>query len=381
MKITISSQDLREALKLVQNTLSTNADITSHFVFTSEGTGVSVMSCSPPRQFSKIPMVGATVQGEGTFTLEGKSLISAVGVCNGVIEIEYDEEQKSVSLNVENQGGAQASSLDPESFPPWVDKFNQATKICEKSSSILYDTLNTNRQYVSQDETRRPELAMLLIEDGQAYACDGFMLNISRHEELKGMDLKIHFKDFAPLMKFLKAYEGNVIEILTGGQASFFKAEDGGVFGIMDLPYTYPPITQPYSKAFDWIPRRVWRLSKENLMNGLTFLSAFADKTDYRVIFKDPEDEALLTPSIEMKPNSGKGNLSFNLEVPPFEHGETPLEDINDLSDLMYATRLREKGEGEDIPTFDFNYLSVKKALEIYNDTVTFGCTREGKKG
>jgi hypothetical protein len=47
----------------------------------------------------------------------------------------------------------------------------------------------------------------------------------------------------------------------------------------------------------------------------------------------------------------------------------------------MYATRLKEKGEGDDISNFDFNYLSIKKAVEIYNDNIVFGCTREGNKG
>lgn len=379
MKITVSAQDLKETLSIAQNTLGSNQDITSHFIFTSEEVGVSVMACSPPRQFSKIPVIGATVQDKGSFSIEGKRLITATNVMTGVVEIEYNDEEKEVSLKG-SEGEATTVSLDPEAFPPWVEKFEQATKVGEISASILYDTLNTNRQYVSQDDSRRPELAMILIEGGKAIACDGYMLNMSRHDDLQGMDVKIHYKDIAPLMKFLKSYDGNVIEVLSGGQATFFKAEDGAVFAVMDLPYTYPPITQQYADAFNWTPRRVWRLSKDNFMNGLTFLSAFADKTNYKVTFKDPEDEALLPPSLEMNSSNSK-TLSYNLEVPPFEDAEKPLEEITDLSNLMYATRLKEAGEGDDIATFDFNYLSIKKAVEIYNDNIVFGCTREGKKG
>lgn len=379
MKVTVSAQDLKETLSIAQNTLGTNQDITSHFIFTSEEAGVSVMACSPPRQFSKIPVIGATVQDKGSFSIEGKRLITATNVMTGVVEIDYDEEEKEVSLKG-SEGEATTVSLDPDAFPPWIEKFKQATKVGEISSSILYDTLNTNKQYVSQDDSRRPELAMILIEDGKAIACDGYMLNMSRHDDLQGMDVKIHYKDIAPLMKFLKAYEGNVIEVLSGGQATFFKAEDGAVFAVMDLPYIYPPITQQYADAFNWTPRRVWRLSKDNFMNGLTFLSAFADKTNYKVTFKDPEDEALLPPSLEMNSSNSK-TLSYNLEVPPFEDAEKPLEEITDLSNLMYATRLKEVGEGDDIATFDFNYFSIKKAVEIYNDNIVFGCTREGKKG
>lgn len=382
MKITVSAQDLKETIGIAQNTLGSNQDITSHFIFCSEGNGVSVMACSPPRQFSKIPVIGATFQGgEGSFSIEGKRLTSIVGVAKGVIEVSYDQESKEVSIKTENGEGTN-SSLDPESFPPWEDKLNQATLVKEVSSSVLYDTLNTNRVYVSQDDSRRPELAMLLIENGKAYACDGFMLGIARHDELQGLDLKIHFKDISPLQKFLKAYDGNAIEVRVGGQATFFKAEDGASFGIMDLPYTFPPITQQYADAFDWTPRRVWRLSKDNVIDGLTFLSAFADKTDYRVSFKDPEDEALLPPQISMSPSSGKGDLSYNFEVPLYELAEdTDLSTITDLGEKMYATRLREAGEGEDIATFDFNYLSIKKAIETQDNIIVMGCNREGKKG
>lgn len=379
MKITVSAQDLKETLSIAQNTLGTNQDITSHFIFSSEKEGVSVMACSPPRQFSKIPVIGATLQEKGSFSIEGKRLITATAVMKGVVEIEYNEDEKEVTLKG-SEGEANTVSLDPSAFPPWIEKFKQATKVGEISASILYDTLNTNRQYVSQDDSRRPELAMVLIEDGKAIACDGYMLNMSRHDDLQGMNVKIHYKDIAPLMKFLKAYDGNVIEVLSGGQATFFKAEDSALFAIMDLPYTYPPITQQYADAFNWTPRRVWRLSKENFMNGLTFLSAFADKINYKVSFKDPEDEALLPPRLEMKSSTNK-SLSYNLEVPLFEDADKPLEEITDLSDLMYATRLKEAGEGDDISTFDFNYLSIKKAVEIYNDNIVFGCTREGNKG
>ena len=280
------------------------------------------MACSPPRQFSKIPVIGATVQDKGSFSIEGKRLITATTVMNGVVEIEYNDEEKEVSLKG-SEGEATTVSLDPDAFPPWVEKFKQATKVGEISASILYDTLNTNRQYVSQDDSRRPELAMILIEGGKAIACDGYMLNMSRHDDLQGMNVKIHYKDIAPLMKFLKAYDGNVIEVLSGGQATFFKAEDGALFAVMDLPYTYPPITQQYADAFNWTPRRVWRLSKDNFMNGLTFLSAFADKTNYKVSFKDPEDEALLPPSLEMNSSNSK-TLSYNLEVPPSRTQRSP---------------------------------------------------------
>ena len=53
MKITVSAQDLKETLSIAQNTLGTNQDITSHFIFTAEEAGVSVMACSPLVSFQR----------------------------------------------------------------------------------------------------------------------------------------------------------------------------------------------------------------------------------------------------------------------------------------------------------------------------------------
>lgn len=379
MKITISSTDLKESLGIASNTLGSNSDITKHFIFTTEGTGVNVMACSPPRQFSKIPLIGATVQESGSFSIEGEKILKAVGAVEGALDLSFNEETKEINFK-SGFGDGTFSSLDPESFPPWNTKLSEATLVKSISSSVLYDTLNSLKTYVSTDESRRPELSMLVIEGGKAMACDGFMLGISRNDELNGLDLKIHQKDIAPLQKFLKAYDGNAIEILNGDQSTFFRAEDGAAFGVMDLPYTFPPMTAQYADAFEWTPRRVWRLSKENFLKGLTFLTAFVDKTNLKVTFKDPEDESLLPPQILMK--GGSNPVSYNLQVPEFDFDDgTDINTITDLGDKMYATRLREAGEGEDIPSFDFNYMSIKKVLDSQDNIMVFGCSRESKRG
>ena len=379
MKITISSTDLKDSLGIASNTLGSNSDITKHFIFKTEGTGVNVMACSPPRQFSKIPLIGATVQESGSFSIEGEKILKAVGVVEGALDLSFNEETKEINFK-SGFGDGTFSSLDPESFPPWNTKLSEATLVKSISSSVLYDTLNSLKTYVSTDESRRPELSMLVIEGGKAMACDGFMLGISRNDELNGLDLKIHQKDLAPLQKFLKAYEGNAIEILKGDQSTFFRAEDGAAFGVMDLPYTFPNQMEQYADAFEWTPRRVWRLSKENFLKGITFLTAFVDKTNLKITFKDPEDESLLPPQILM--NGGGNPVSYNLQVPEFDFDDgTDINTITDLGDKMYATRLRENGEGEDISSFDFNYMSIKKVLESQDNIMAFGCSREAKRG
>jgi hypothetical protein len=383
MKITISTQDLKEALNISQNTLGSSSDITSHFIFHKEGTGASVLSCSPPRTFSKIPLLGATVVDEGDFSLDGKRTLKAISAVSGVLNVEHTESESSqgeVSFKAE-KGSLTLNSLNPESFPPWLDKLNEAEGDKEVSANVLYDTFNTLKSYISNDDGRRPELAMLVVEEGKAYACDGFGLALARHNDFNGLNLKVHFKDINPLLKFLKAHEGQMIKMKSGAQATFYCAEEGAVFGTMDLPYTFPSaVSTQYAEAFDWVPRRVWRITKDSVNSAINFLSAGADATDFKITLSHSEGD-LLPPRMEMRPSSGKGNLSYNLEVPPFEHEETPLDQIENPGEKMYASRQREKIEGGDIESFSFNYQYMKRALDTSDPIITFGCNQEGTKG
>jgi hypothetical protein len=383
MKVTISTSDLKEALGICQSTLGSSSDITSHFVFIREGSGASVISCSPPRTFSKVPLAGATIQDTSSFSLDGKRILQAINAVNGVLEISHSEEedeQGDVELKSPN-GSLTLGSLDPSSFPPWMDKLGEATLLKEVSSSVLYDTLNTLKGYISQDDSRRPELSMLVVEDGKAFACDGFALSIAKHSEYEGLNLKLHYKDIAPLMKFLKAYDGNTIEILSGGQATFFRAEDGATFGAMDVPHTFPPIMSQYAEAFSWVPRRVWRVSKESLLTGINFLSAGADKADFRVSYNHAEGE-FSPPYLEMKPSNGKGSLTYNLTELPVNLAEGEgVDSVVDPGDRMYLSRMETTVDSDDISSFKFNYLNMKRATETMGDAIVFGCNQENNKG
>ena len=374
MKISISTPDLKEALTLSQNTLGTNSDITSHFVFVKEGTNASVLSCTLPRTFSKVPLVGATVTGDGSFTLEGKRIIQAISAISGVLEISPDDEG-TVSVSLE-KGNLVLPSLDSESFPPWVSKLEDATLMKEVSASILYDAINSLKSYVSVEENRRPELAMLYVSGGKAYACDGFGMSVARHDELVGLDLKIHSKELASLLKFLKANENLSIEVLSGDQCYFFKGENGSVFGVTDLPHSFPQTVLSYASAFDWTPHKVWAVTKGSLSTAIKFLRAGADTSDCKVLFTDEGD--LLPPSLSMRPSNTKGVLSYSLDTVSL--GEDS-ENAVDPGEVMFRARQAESHDGDEIKEFGFNYLFMSRAMESLSDNIFIGCNQENNKG
>jgi hypothetical protein len=154
------------------------------------------------------------------------------------------------------------------------------------------------------------------------------------------------------------------------------------------IPFNMPEaITTKYIEAFDWTPRRVWRLDKSDLSNALQFLMAGASDSDYKVTMIDPESETLSPPRLEMSSSSGKKNISYSLNEVSFEQDITAdfdLDTISDLADRMYVSRkiLTLKGEGnqeDDIQSFSFNHNYMKRALDVSDKVVNVGCNKEGE--
>ena len=377
MKISISTQDLKSAVALASNTLGAASDITSHFVFVKDGNGASVMSCSLPRTFSKVPLIGAQVTGEGSFTVEGKRLIQMLGAVTGVVNIEMGE-GKNVKFTLPN-GQLALTSLDPDSFPSWLARAGGAQEETKVSASILFDTFNSLKSYVCTEESR-DELAQLYVDSGKAYACDGFGMSVARSDSLNGLSLKIHTKDISPLLKFLKNKEADQVEVLKGEQSSFFKAEDGSIFGVMDISSKYPQTILSYAEAFEWTPHRVWGVKKSSLNTAIKFLRAGADKDDLKVTLTDEGD--MLPLKLSMRPSNGKGDMSYNLSSASIENPDQDLELFTSPDEKMFIERSRKGLTEGSFDSFSFNYQYMTRAMEsIPSENVFIGCNKEGNKG
>ena len=410
MKITVAIQDLKDALSTSQATLGGANDITSHYLFSVEGERVDIMSTDLPRLFSKVSLTGAQVEwpeveepeetdeeteeddeeavNTAPFTVDGKRLMKAVSASSGVAVISYEDSQ--VTLSVEG-GSLVFGSLDPESFPPWMDGFDAAKSKggVKIPADALYDVLGGLKPYLSTDENRRPELCMLTWVDGIAYACDGFALGVARHESFAKLDgVKIHFKDISSMQKTLKSALGDEVEVLDLPKSTFLILPDGTLYGFMKLPHTYPSITQKYSGAFDYEPNRVWCFSKNTLSSALSFLGAGAADNDTTVNFTDDLTQALAEPLLEMDASSAGKKLTYTLSQ---EEIDTPLPEGGDLKKFDPSTvqHLGErmvvtyrvaaaKGEGkDDIPTFAFNSELKKRVIDTFSDRVYFGVELE----
>lgn len=388
MKITISKNDLKEGLDRASSTLGKGEDITSHFLFSLKNeNSCDVLSCDPPRMFSSIPLVGVKCEGEGQFTIDGKRLLQAINSIDGLIEITHSEGDISFKSG---KGELTFSSLNPANFPPWETMLSESTLANEDgnfTTSVMNEALNSLRPYCSQNEQRQPELCMVLFKEGKAFACDGFGLAMAKSEDFDDVELKVHFKDISSLGKFLKAYEGEELQILKGEKATFLKVPNGSTIGLMNIPFDMPDkITTQYADAFDWTPRRVWKFNKASLLNAISFLSSGASDGDHAITFTDSEEEAFTSPQLEMKPSSGKGVLSYSLDsisFKPEEGVEIDLAQIEDLGERMWVNRhLLDKSEEEaDIKVWRFNALFMKRAIDVITkEDIIFGCNQENEK-
>lgn len=399
VKIEVSSNDLKETLNIAQATLSSDSDITSHFLFSCVGQKVFVLSSELPRTFSKIPLNGAKVTYDedseelaeelASFTVNGKRLLKASTVAQGVISIEHENGEVKFSSD---HGVLTFGSLDPHAFPGWETRLSKVEENSswKVSADVLADILVGLKPYVSEDEVKRSELCLIAFIEGIAYGCDAFGLGMARHEEIKDVDgVKIHVRDIGSMYKYLRAHSGNDVTVLSSPQATFMSMEDGAVYGFMDLPSRYPDITKKYSDAFDYKPARVWALDKGRFLSAISFLSAGASGTDTTCTFLDSLSEPLAPPRLEMQSESGRGVLGYDLQetsvTPILEDGVSLKEGDSSLMSTLGERMivedmiLREKGEEkQDIPTFKFNSASFKRILDTVEETIYFGVEREG---
>ena len=388
--IEIAVNDLKDALTIGQTTLSSATDITSHFMFMTEKNKAYVVSTDLPRTFSKIPLTGSKVSykdeetDSARFTVSGKRILQAASVSQGVITISYDHPNVSFASD---KGTLTFASLDPDTFPDWESKLTQATTNvedpCTVPSDVLAEVLTSLKPYVSEDESKRPELCLVAFIGGVAYACDGYGLGLARHPSFSGLPegIKIHLKDLGSMAKYLKAHSGNDVKIVAGGGAHFLIMPDTAVYGFTDLPYTYPNVTQKYSDAFDYIPNRAWCFERSNLNTGLAYLNSAAIEGDIRVTFTDDPDQALQAPRIEMQSSTGTDKLGYNLEemtMSPLEGDSPDLDSIVDLGERMVqAVKIKDAGDEAPVTSFKFNSVMMKRIIDTLSEKVCFGANRE----
>lgn len=370
MKITVTKDELKSSLDTTSTTLSTLADITSHFVFAVRKGVLTVKTACPPSVFSMVPVVGATMEmAEGAeqwdeFSIEGKRLLKALSAHkdNEVLTLSYDASSKKTTLTSSLGGKNVFESLDPNNFPVWetymesIEEDSEGTPKVLKAE-LLEEAITVTKEFFSKDPARLP-LTIFEIVAGRIVATDGHSLILAKHPDFEGKNLKVMNKDLANVHKFVKSYVGHDFTIKASPQAQFLIADEGSVLGIMNVPHSGVALSNPaFENLLDWKPYRAWLFKKEDLTSAIKWLSSGAQDKDYRLVFNVNTDPVTLY----MSSRSGKEDLSQTL-------AEAPVPELEDGEELPFNLSMKgqiEEGlEEASISIFPLNYACIERAID-----------------
>jgi len=350
MKFTVAKQDLEAALAIVTSAMSsTGNDLTSHYLFRVAGSGMEVLTHSG-RIVALSPFIARVEDaqpGITMFTVEGwrlRAWLRPFKDC--AFTFEYDSSSKKVSVEPQGQEelkGSRFESLDPTNWHFWDNALEVAKSIGKIPASRLHHALNHSRKFASDQENSSPELCVCEVKNSVLLSTDKAAATILRVQGLENSNMKVHIRDAGGIMSFLSLAGEAPVEIFEHPRTTFFKRQDGAVYGESRFTAPFPNFKFP-SNDDD----HVWVLDVDALKRGIQHLVALANKDDTRVIFRrpDPTGPVIMTMMI----NNESLASSFKLKVSDQVDGVVPIpadgfqlnhQRLSDLLDLQKTDTVR----------------------------------------
>lgn len=292
LKITTTKTNLANAIRIVENATKggDDATISSHFLFRVVDGVVSVLASTGDKLCAVAPVVDATVTGDVTkvFTLSawrfGQFLnISPDGNCT----IDFDGTQSKVALDGRTM---RFPSLDPSTFPFWDETFKTATETATVTASKLFLALTFLRPFVSNMDTRTPQMAATECRGGVLWASDSQSLANVAVPGLTNCTMRVHFADIPVLNSFLGLDQTAMISVRESPSTLFFVRPDGGVLGVTRWTYAFPTLKLDRDN-----PRASFTVNVENLRYGIRFLSVAMAKGDDYIRFEFRNNKLVLS--------------------------------------------------------------------------------------
>lgn len=353
--------DLEPALAVVKGSLGSGDDLDSHLLFRlnqkPDGTSCMEVLTHSGRIFSSCPFKAEIIQTPGDsvtkFTIQEKRLRKALNAFpdDAVITFETTD-GKVVDVSIP---GANPSyqSLDPDDFRFWDKILEKAELKATVSAKRLAAGLNYSRMFVSDNESRHPELCVCEVKDKVLASTDNRAVAFVKVRGMEGSSLRVHYKDAGGIVGFLNASNGPV-EVLEYDRGVFFRREDGAVFGEGRFQAGFPSFEMQNEEDQCW-----WNLPVKELITGMQILQSSAKDGDQTLTFS--REDALGPVCLSMPATTGK---TTKREIFPKESGT-------------------QDGQTTFTGEFDVNFVSLEKILKAAGDseTLRFGVNRRKKNG
>lgn len=305
MKLTIGKTELEEALKVVTPAIHTaGPGLSAFFVvrITPDGDGFDAeILGSSGRVFAGSPLECEKIEpGAGdampfTFTLEGKRLKMWLDAIGDAAQIKVHFDGAVVHLSAGKGKRAKFPTKDPTGFPFWDQVLGQTRLTAKLKASRLSSILAYAKEFVSDHESKFPQLCVAEFRNGCLFATDKQAASAIFPVGMGDSQMRLHNKDFPGILAFLKLLAAEDVEILESDRAVIFRRDDGALFGESRFSTPLPDLTIIRDTPdVHWVD-----LSKSEVLSGVALLRPSVRAGDTRVFFDVKEGEGVVEMSMQ----------------------------------------------------------------------------------
>jgi DNA polymerase III sliding clamp (beta) subunit (PCNA family) len=319
MKIKATKKELDFALQIASIGVASgdDSDIRTHFLFRVKDGQVQVVSNNGNRTTASAVITGATVvdgQEGDSFTAPSWRVRKFVGL------VKNDDEEITLSFAdgltkaTCKRGTGKWGSLNPKDFRLTDKTFADAKKVTTAPLARLANILSYNRNFVSEQENKNPNLVATECRDGVFFATDSQGVSLVTSPVFANSSLRIHGKDIPAIITFLSIKGVEEVEVFEHENVMFFRRPDAveGLLGVSRWTQEFPNLRLDKNEA-----DKCWfSIDVEALKDAMEFLGAFAQKDDSQLRFRFEKDEVVVSMA------SGAGSDEDDNQVLPLIESE-----------------------------------------------------------
>ncbi len=316
MKITATKKDLVAALQIASLGVASgdDSDIRTHLLIRFKNGKAQVLSNNGSRIAASAVIVKAKVseaQEGDAFTIPSWRFEKFVSLMKGDDEEMTLDNANGITKATSKRGTGKWASLDPAMFRLTDDTFAASKKVATVNMDGLARILLYNKNFVSEQENKSPNLVMTECKDGVFWATDSMCISLVSNPEFKESTLRIHGKDIGTITPFLSTKGVDQIEAYEHVNMVFLRHpnEVEGLVGVGRWVHEFPAMKIDKDEK----PKCWFTVSAEALKEALEFFGAFAQKDDTTVRFRfEKPNEVIISMA------SGSGASEDDDQVIPY---------------------------------------------------------------
>lgn len=283
MKVLTSKSALDAAVQVATIGVAGGSDesaLHSHYLFRVTTDRVELLATNGKRTFASAIVSGAVVEGDPVnFTIAAWRLRQWLQVVpDGDITLKYDNAVVKATFG---KNTTKFSSVDPSAFPFWDSILSEAEVTVKVPSDRLFGALSYIKPFVSDQETRTPQIVSTECRDSTLFATDTVGVALVHLPGFDAAKFRLHGADIPAALSFLGSKSTGDVELLEHERCLILRREDGSLVGISKWTFDFPKLKIDRESP----PKCTFTVNVASLQFALKFLSVSAVKNDDAVTF------------------------------------------------------------------------------------------------